>query len=356
MSVRGAFQLQQGDFKLSVNFDTPPTGVTALFGHSGSGKTTLLRCIAGLERADIGQLYFKQTCWQDSSRHYFMPPHQRPLGYVFQEASLFPHLSVRKNLEYGMRRTPTAERRVVFSEAVDLLGVAPLLNRKPDKLSGGERQRVAIARALLTSPRLLLMDEPMAALDSHSKADILPYLEKLHEELSIPVLYISHSLPEVMKLADHIFLMKDGQIIAAGPLQEVVARPDLPFMQAEDAGGVINATVKQHDPHYHLTTLAFNGGELMLPLLKLAIGAPVRVQIPARDVSIALSHDVQSSILNILPATVVQTIQDDRGHYLVQLAIGEAFLLARISFKSKELLQLRSGLKVFAQVKSMGLL
>jgi molybdate transport system ATP-binding protein len=278
------------------------------------------------------------------------------MGYVFQEASLFPHLSVRKNLEYGMRRTPAAERRVVFEEAVDLLGVAPMLNRKPDKLSGGERQRVAIARALLTSPRLLLMDEPMAALDSNSKADILPYLEKLHEELSIPVLYISHSLPEVMKLADHIFLMKDGQMIAAGPLQTVLARTDLPFMQAEDAGGVINATVQAHDPHYHLTTLRFKGGELVLPLLTLAIGASVRIRIPARDVSIALNHDQHSSILNILPATVVQTIQDDRGHYLVQLAIGEAFLLARISFKSKELLQLRAGLKVFAQVKSMALL
>ncbi len=356
MSLHGFFELQQGQFELSVKFAIPAKGVTALFGHSGSGKTTLMRCIAGLEKAKRGQLFFNNVCWQDSDSKLFMPTYCRPLGYVFQEASLFPHLSVQKNLLYGMKRTPKAEQRVVFDEAVALLGVEPLLQRKPDRLSGGERQRVGIARALLTSPRLLLMDEPMAALDANSKAEILPYLEKLHNELSIPVLYITHALPEVMKLADYMIMMKAGKILAEGELHSVLERLDMPFMQTEEAGSVIEATVSEHDPHYHLSTLRFNGGQIVVPLLTHAVGTQVRVRVSARDVSVALENETQSSILNILPAEVIEMVEDNQGHFIVKLAVGEARLFAHISRKSVELLQLRQGLTLYARVKGMALL
>lgn len=356
MSLHGFFELQQGQFALSVKFTFPATGVTALFGHSGSGKTTLMRCIAGLEKPKHGQLFFNNICWQDSEKKLFVPTYRRPLGYVFQEASLFPHLSVQKNLAYGMKRTPKAEQRVVFDEAVALLGVEPLLNRKPDRLSGGERQRVAIARALLTSPRLLLMDEPMAALDANSKAEILPYLEKLHNELSIPVLYITHALPEVMKLADHMIMMKAGKILAEGELHTVLERLDLPFMQTEEAGSVIEATVNAHDPHYQLSTLDFKGGQIVVPLSSHAIGTRVRVRVSARDVSVALENETHSSILNILPAEVVEIAEDGHGHFMLKLAVGEARFFAHISRKSKELLQLRQGLKLYVRVKGMALL
>ncbi len=354
--IRGRFQLQQGGFTLEVDFHTPGQGVTAVFGPSGSGKTTLLRCVAGLERANPGFLEVNHHCWQDDSRRLFLPTHQRPLGYVFQEASLFPHLSVRKNLEYGLRRTSPEQRQVAVEEAVELLGVAPLLTRNPKHLSGGERQRVAIARALLTSPKLLLMDEPLAALDHNSKADILPYLEKLHEELSIPVLYITHAIPEVMRLADNLLVMEKGKLIGSGALLDVLTRPDLPLSHAYEAGVVIEAKVVEHDEKFHLTYLEFSGGRLSLRREDLPLGQTARVVLNARDVSLALENEVHSSILNIFQATILEMREESPGQLMVKLDLGGALLLARITNKSGVLLNLQVGMKVYARVKSVALL
>ncbi|MEK8018906.1 MAG: molybdenum ABC transporter ATP-binding protein [Candidatus Parabeggiatoa sp.] len=355
-TLQGRFQLQQGKFTLDIDFHTPSQGVTALFGPSGSGKTTLLRCIAGLERAKPGFLEINGSCWQDESRGFFLPTHQRPLGYVFQEASLFSHLSVRKNLEYGQNRTPPKQRKVAFEEAVELLGVAPLLTRNPKRLSGGERQRVAIARALLTSPKLLLMDEPLAALDANSKAEIMPYLEKLHQALSIPVLYISHAIPEVMHIADNMLLIEKGKLIGSGPLLEVLTRLDLPLSHNYEAGVVIEATVTEHDETFHLTYLAFSGGRLNLRREDLAIGSTVRVVLNARDVSLALDNEVHSSILNIFQATLLEIAEESPGQLIIKLDVNGALLLARITKKSGVLLNLQVGMRVYARVKSVALL
>jgi molybdate transport system ATP-binding protein len=350
------FRVSLGDFRLDAAFEAPGRGVTALFGHSGSGKTTLLRCLAGLERAQSGYLAVNGEIWQDEERGLFLPVHRRPLGYVFQEASLFPHLSVRRNLEYGWRRIPPARRQVGFDQAVDLLGIGHLLDRGPARLSGGERQRVAIARALLTSPRLLLMDEPLAALDLASKAEILPYLERLHDDLSIPVLYVSHAPDEVARLADHMVLMERGRAVAAGPLRDMLARLDLPLAHGDEAGTVVDTTVGSHDEAFHLSRLDFPGGSITVGAVPHAVGHPVRLRIHARDVSLALEHPGQSSILNILPATVVEIADENPSQVLVRLDCAGTPLLARITRKSCALLGLEPGMGVFAQVKSAALL
>jgi molybdate transport system ATP-binding protein len=355
-NIQGHFQLPLSHFQLKIRFNIPSHGITALIGPSGSGKTTLLRCIAGLERTRPGFLQVHGQCWQDESRQIFLPTHQRPLGYVFQEPSLFPHLTVQKNLEYGFRRTPPTQRQVSFDEAVTLLGVAPLLARQPDRLSGGERQRVAIARALLTSPKLLLMDEPLAALDTQSKTEILPYLEKLHEKLSIPILYVSHSLPEVMRLADYLLVMEQGQLMAQGPLLEVLTRLDLALSHTPDAGAVIEATVMEHDEEFHLSYLEFRGGRISLRREDLPLGSLVRVVINARDVSLALDNEVHSSILNTFQATVLEIQEETPGQWLVKLDVAGVSLLARITKKSGKLLNLHIGMTVYARVKSVALL
>jgi molybdate transport system ATP-binding protein len=351
--IYGHFTHVLGDFSLHAQLNAPGRGVTALFGHSGSGKTTLLRCIAGLERAPQGELWINGECWQNEK--FFIPIHQRELGYVFQEASLFAHLTVRRNLEYGMKRIPTSARRVAFDDVVALLGLSAMLERKPGKLSGGERQRVAIGRALLTSPKLLLMDEPLAALDALSKEDILPYLEALHEELSIPVLYITHSLPEVMRLADYLVMLAGGRVIAQGSLEEMLGRLDLPLLHSEEAGSVISAQVIAHEEEFYLSHLKFCGGYLRIPQVRLAIGEKARVRILARDVSLALDHDTRSSILNIFPATVLAQTSDNKGRMLVKLDIDGCVLVARITLKSATLLELTPGMSLYAQVKAVAL-
>jgi len=354
-SLQGHFELQQGQFTLDVSFQLPNTGVTALFGASGSGKTTLLRCIAGLERAPVGYLSLNGHCWQDEQRRFFMPTHQRPLGYVFQEASLFPHLSVKRNLEYGQRRIPATQRKVALAEAVELLGIAPLFNRRTQRLSGGERQRVAIARALLTSPQLLLMDEPLSALDATSKADILPYLERLHTELAIPVLYITHAFSEVMHLADHILLLQQGQLLASGRLLEVLTRLDLPMNQTAEAGVIVEAKVMEHDARYNLTYLAFAGGRLSVPREPVAVGHQVRVSLLAKDISLSLTMLKESSILNSFAAKIVAMQQEAHGQMLVKLNLNGAVLLARVSLKSAVRLQLKTEMQVYANIKSVGI-
>ena len=253
--IHARFKLDWPGFSLDVDLDLPARGVTALFGHSGSGKTTLLRCIAGLERAPGGYVAIDGEVWQDADR--FLPTHQRPLGYVFQEASLFQHLSARGNLEYGRKRAKGVMGRAALDHVIELLGIGALLERRPDQLSGGERQRVAIARALAVKPRLLLMDEPLAALDLARKQEILPYLERLHDELEIPILYVSHSPDEVARLADHIVVMQAGRSVASGPLVETLARLDLPIRLGEDAGVVLDAVVEERDTQWQLARAAF---------------------------------------------------------------------------------------------------
>ncbi len=355
--IRARLRVAYPDFALDVELDLPGRGVTALFGHSGSGKTTLLRCVAGLEPAARGLLTVNGECWQDSARGLFVPTHRRALGYVFQEASLFPHLSVRRNLEFGLKRIPPAARRVSMAQAGALLGIDHLLERMPEHLSGGERQRVGMARALLTSPRLLLMDEPLAALDARRKQEILPYLERLHDELDIPVLYVSHAVEEVVRLADHVVMLGEGRVMAAGELRATLARLDLPTAFSEDAGVVVEGRVGAHDEHYHLTRLDFAGGEVFVARQTAPLGKALRFRIHARDVSLA-DHRVEgTSIVNLLPVTVAEIVgADTPAHVLVRLDAGGTPLLARITRRSCEQLGVSRGRRMWAQIKSVALL
>lgn len=356
MSIQARFLLQYPEFTLDVSLDLPGRGVSALFGHSGSGKTTLLRCIAGLERAVGGYLEVNGEVWQDDAHGFFLPTYKRPLGYVFQEASLFPHLSIQGNLEYGLKRVPEQDRLVSLDKVSELLGIGHLLDRLPGMLSGGERQRVGIARALAVSPHLLLMDEPLAALDLKLKGEILPYLEKLHEEMEIPVLYVSHSPDEVARLSDHMVLLEEGKAVASGPLKDMLARLDLPLAYDNDAGVVIDTLVGEHDETYHLTRLDFSGGSISIARQPHALGQRMRLRIHARDVSLALERHIDSSILNILPARVVEIAGETPAHVVVRIDAGGTPLLARITRKSSALLGLEPGMAVYAQVKSVALL
>jgi molybdate transport system ATP-binding protein len=344
-----------GAFRLEVAFHCPMRGITALFGPSGCGKTTTLRCVAGLQRM-AGFLRIGSEVWQDDARRLFRRPHERSLGYVFQEASLFPHLSVRKNLEYGLTRIPAPDRRVTLDEAVELLGVQGLLQRPPGSLSGGQRQRVAIARALLTSPRLLLMDEPLASLDRRSKHDILPYLERLHEELAMPVLYVSHAPDEVARLADHLVLLDNGAVRACGPLRELRTRLDLARDLGAEADAVVEARVAAHDEDFHLSYLDFSGGRFSITRYDLPVGRAVRLRILARDVSITLEPQRGTSILNIFPAVIEELAEEGAALMLVRLDLAGTPILAMITRKSAEALALGPGKQVYAQVKSVALL
>jgi molybdate transport system ATP-binding protein len=353
--LRVHLMMQQGSFALDAEFSAPPVGVTALFGPSGSGKSTLLRCIAGLDRGR-GWLRVNGEPWQNETT--FMPVHKRALGYVFQEASLFPHLSVRANLEYGYRRIAAAQRKVQPEQVIEWLGLARIIGRgDPASLSGGERQRVAIGRALLVSPELLLMDEPLSALDTQSKQEILPYLERLHRELQIPVLYVSHAMDEVVRLADHLVLLQQGRVIASGALGDTLARLDLPIAHFDDAGTVIEAAVAQQDEKYHLTRVDFAGGELWVGRVEQPFGSKVRARVLARDVSIATQAPHGSSINNILNARIEEIRDEGTDKVLVRLRVGEAQqLLARITRRSRDHLGLVDGMFVCAQVKSVALM
>ena len=355
-------QLQRPGFTLKVELSLPGSGVTALFGASGSGKTTCLRILAGLEPGATGRVVVNGEVWQDSERRIFRPVHQRAVGYVFQEASLFDHLTVQGNLTFGFDRTPVKERRHHWDHAIDLLGIGELLSRKPHELSGGERQRVAIARALAACPRVLLMDEPLAALDAQRKADILPWLEQLHEQLDIPVVYVTHSLDEVTQLADHLVVLEQGEVLAAGPAMSMLGRLDLPLAHQDDAATVIEAVIGAPSDDVGLCQLDFSAGSLWLPQTRAVprpAGTRVRVRIPARDVSVALERAHNSSVLNILSATVQRIEADGRGQVLVEMQLGHAQsktrLLSRISQISARRLELEPGKAVFAQIKGVAI-
>jgi molybdate transport system ATP-binding protein len=359
--IEASLHLRRRDFTLDVRLALPVRGVSALFGPSGCGKTTVLRALAGLERA-AGRVALGDEVWQDDAAKVFVPTHARPLGYVIQEAALFPHLSVAGNLDYGRRRSAGGVDLRVLDGVVELLGIGALLERRPATLSGGERQRVAMARALATGPRLLLMDEPLAALDAARKAEILPYLERLHRELAVPIVYVTHAMDEVARLADHLVLLSQGSVLATGSLVDVLSRTDLPIAQAahghDESGVVIEAQVAEHDMRYGLSRIAFAGGSLWLGGASHAAGERVRARVLARDVSVTRQAPQQTSILNVLAVTV-EDVHIDGNTVLLRLAVGTADgttrMLARITRKSSEALALRPGDRLFAQVKAVAL-
>lgn len=369
--VVAQLKLERGEFSLDVDLLLPGRGVSALFGPSGSGKTTLLRSLAGLERGASGRVCVNGEVWQEDGKDAgagarFVPTHRRALGYVFQEAALLPHLSVRANLEFGQKRIPPAERRVDSKLDLDTvigwLGLEALLERRDvNALSGGERQRVAIGRALLASPRLLLMDEPLSALDADSRQEILPYLEGLHDVLDVPLIYVSHAYDEVARLADHVVLLDRGRVLASDALHAVEARLDLPLALAEQAGATLEATVGEHADADALTRLDFPGGALWVGRLARPLGARVRARVLARDVSLALTPAPDSSILNVLSARIEALSEDGEGRVELRLRLGESTecdesrLLARITRRSARQLALTVGQPVFAQIKSVAL-
>ena len=324
-------KLSKKDFELDIDIQVPDVGITGVFGESGSGKTTLLRCIAGLE--------------QEGG----LPVHKRNIGYVFQKPGLFPHLTVRGNIEYGARRAAT--NRVDSAPVVDMLGIGGLLDRKPDSLSGGEAQRVAIAAALLRSPDLVLMDEPLASLDRKRKDELLPYFDRLHDELSVPVIYVSHDIEEISRLCDHLVLLDDGKVVASGGLLDVVSRVDVPVLSGRNAGVVLWATPVDHEDG--LTKFDFGDGDIWVAGKFEASKRPLRLRIAANDVSITRDRPTSTTILNILPATVEEVRSVDSATALVRLGAGNQDLLARVTNRSVRRLGLKSGDRVFAQVKSV---
>lgn len=356
MSIDLRFRQNFSGFALDVDLSLPGRGVTALFGPSGCGKSTLLRCIAGLNAAPGGRCVVNGEVWQGGNQS--RPTHRRALGYVFQDPALFAHLNVADNLDYGRSRARAAGQRVARERAIELLGIAHLLGRRTEGLSGGERQRIAIARALLTGPQLLLMDEPMAALDLARKQEFMPYLDRLTRELDIPVIYVSHAPDEVARLAHHIVAMEAGRVVAAGPLAEVLARVDLPIRLGEDAGVVLDGVVAERDLRWHLARVDFPGGHLWVRDGGQAQGAAVRVRILARDVSLALAPTADTSLLNSLPAVVEQIVDESHPALaLCRLRVGDASsLLARLTRRSAAALDLQPGQAVWAQIKAVALI
>ena len=353
MTIRIDTRVRKGDFRLQASFELPATGFSAVFGASGCGKTTLLRVIAGLEPGAEGLVQVGHETWLDARQR--LPTHRRAVGYVFQQPALFVHLNVRANLRYGMRRR-RVPRALAFDDVVDLLGLGAMLERRVPGLSGGERQRVAIAQALLSSPRLLLMDEPMAALDRASRRTLLPYLQGLQRALDIPVLYVSHALDEVARLTDFMVLMRDGRAVASGAVNDLLTRLDLPLAHGDEAEAVIRARVIGHDEHDHLSELESSAGKLWVPHVELPLGTTVRLQVRARDVSLALQPLTGSSILNSLPVTVVDVAEDGPSQAVVRLQAGDEMLLTRVTRRSQRALAIEPGRHLYAQVKSVALL
>ena len=350
-----ALSLDRPGFRLAVDLRLPGRGITVLFGPSGSGKTTLLRAVAGLERA-TGRVQIHDSVWQDSGRGRFVATWQRELGYVFQEASLFEHLSVGENLRYGLKRVRSTQAAQALDAALTLLGIAHLQERSPLTLSGGERQRVAIARALATEPRLLLLDEPMAALDLARKQEILPWLERLRQELQIPVLYVTHSVDELTRLADHVVVLQQGRVLSSADPRATMVHPAVVRAVGEQAGTLAEGRVAARDEAFHLAQIACEAGSLWVRDQGLQIGQPVRLRILARDVSLSLTENDRSTIQNRL-AGVIEAIGPDShpSQALVQVRCGQALVLARVTHRSMQQLSLGVGSTVWCQIKSVAL-
>jgi molybdate transport system ATP-binding protein len=343
-------------FDLDIQLKVPSSGITALYGPTGSGKTTLLRCIAGLERgtkADDIRVNWAGSWWQN--QHQFVAPHKRGIGYVFQDAKLLPHLTVQGNLDFACKRNRSGIE-ADLGQIIDWLSLESLLDKSVQQLSGGETQQVAIARALAAGPGLILMDEPLSALDQGARGRILSFLDRLHDRLSVPTVYVSHSLEEITYLADNIILLHQGRVTASGSVFDISSRTDLAMSREESAGSVISCTIQKHDAKFGLSELQFDGGHLYVTQRHEPVGSHIRVRIPARDVSITLTPDSSSSILNIMPAKVETIEPSDKARFLVRLAVGKHFLLARITGKSVQYLNLKPGQTVYAQIKSVALL
>jgi molybdate transport system ATP-binding protein len=346
------YKVEHPGFTLDASLELPLQGITGIFGVSGAGKTTLLRCIAGLEHASAGRLVVAGETWEDTANGIFLPVQQRNVGYVFQEPRLFEHLSVRGNIEYGRKRRAGASD-AEFDHVVELLGLGALLERRPEALSGGEAQRVAIARALLCAPQLVLMDEPLASLDSARRNDILPFLDRLHAEAQIPIIYVSHNIDEVCRLCDHLVALDAGRVAASGALQDVLVELDVPVLGGSNAGSVIEGTVAGYDSDDDLARLEFSGGSLWVPGNVGPTGANLRLRIQASDVSLCRSQPAQSTILNILPAEVEAIQAGDGASTLVRLLVGSERLVARVTRRSIRELGLTEGESLFAQIKSV---
>jgi molybdate transport system ATP-binding protein len=354
MSIDCRIQLQRDNFSLDVDLSIANNGITGITGPSGSGKTTLLRAMAGLEKNSQGYLRVGDEIWQDKG--HFTSPHKRQIGYIFQEASLFPHLTVKDNINYALQRIRPSNHKLSVDRAIDLLAIRPLLAQRSQQLSGGERQRVAIARALATNPKILLMDEPLSALDMARKKEVLPYLEKLHEQLAIPIVYVSHSLQELARLADQLVLIDNGKVQNSGAISDILTDLDLPLARGDSAVALVEAVIAAHDDKFQLTYIDFAGGRFTVAKKDLPIGHKVRLSIAARDVSLTKQHQSDTSILNIFAATVEAVTSDGPSQVVVQLSARGVPLLSRITRKSAELLSLKKGFEIFVQVKAVALL
>ncbi len=343
-----------GGLDLEYRFTCEAQGIIAVFGRSGAGKTSLIRMLAGLLRPDEGHITVASRKLFDSAARTDVPPERRRLGYVFQEDRLFPHLSVHGNLTYGLKRAPRQERRIGLDEVVALLGIEGLLVRRPGDLSGGEKQRVSLGRALLANPRLLLMDEPLANLDQPRKDEVLPFIERLRDEFAIPIVYVSHAMEEIVRLADTMVLISDGRAVAVGPVEELTSRLDLrPLTGRYEAGSVIEAQVRGHDKVFGLSRLTFAGGQLVVPHVALPLGTSLRVRVRARDVSLALAPPKDISIQNIFAARVKDLARDQGPLVDVLLDAGGAPLWARITARACDTLRLEPGRQVYALVKAV---
>jgi molybdate transport system ATP-binding protein len=355
--LEARFELQLAEFSLAAEFDLPAHGASAIFGPSGAGKSTLLRCIAGLTRSPGGYLRLGDELLQDDAAGIFVPPYARRFGFVFQEPRLFSHLSVRGNLEFGYQRVAAGMRTIEWQQVVALLALQPLLARSVEHLSLGEQQRVAIGRALLSSPRLLLLDEPLASLDEQRKQEILPYIQRLGSELQLPLLYVSHSLTEILPLAQTLLLMSQGRVVASGPLLEVCSDLRWAASLGALAGAVLEAQVVAHEREFGLTRLDLHGQSLYVPLQHQDIGSTLRVQVLARNVTLTLQPPASlTSVLNVLRATVVEIAEGAADQYAVQVKLDVgAPLLASISRKSLHSLALAPGQQLYVMIKAVSL-
>jgi molybdate transport system ATP-binding protein len=347
VAVRQAF----GGFTLDAAFEAPK-GITVLFGRSGSGKTTVVNAVAGLLKPQAGRIAVDGHVLLDTTTRVFLPPHRRRVGYVFQEGRLFPHLSVRQNLSYGRWFAPKGSQRDEFGRVVEMLGIGPLLDRRPGALSGGEKQRVAIGRALLSAPEIILADEPLAALDEARKAEILPYFERLRDEVAVPILYVSHSAAEVARLATTVVALEAGRVTRAGPAAEVLGDPAVTPLGAREAGAILETRVAAHHDD-GLTELLAGSDRLFLPRLPQEVGAPVRVRIAAHDVMLSVPRPVGLSALNILPATVAEIRTGEGPGAIVSLDTSAGRLLARITRRSVASLGLVPGTACHAVIKTV---